>query len=96
MLHNRIQNGQQFGISSKVADKAEARAICNLPVQERMESKHSYIWLQPGRGWRGTSDFWNGRANVLIWSLKFGLGKIVSGLKFQGPKACLFGVGNLG
>ena len=94
MLYNRIQNCQQFGISFKVADKAEACAICNLPVQARIESKHSYIWLQPGGG--TTSDFHNGRANVLIWSLTFGLGKIVSGLKFQGPKACLFGVWNLG
>ena len=49
-----------------------------------------------GGGEEGTSDFRNGRANVLIWSLTFGLGKIVSGLKFQGPKACLFGVWNLG
>ena len=44
-------------------------------------------------------DFWNGAANVFIWSLKFGEGEIIWDLKLQGPICTIcglkFGVGEI-
>ena len=40
----------------------------------------------------GLLDFWNRDANPLIWGLQFGVGKIVWGLKFRGPRFAIFGL----
>ena len=39
--------------------------------------------------------FATGAANVLIWGLQFGVGEIVWGMKFRGPKGAVCGL-NLG
>ena len=47
----------------------------------------------------GINGFWNGGANVPTWGLKFGVGEIIWGLKFRGPKRAIcglkFGVGEI-
>ena len=60
--------------------------MADIKSHERPERT---ITSNENQGGGGLLDFWNERANVLIWGLQFKTGKIIWGLKFGGAQCAI-------